>query len=477
MSDDPNIDRLFQESFKDFQVDAPKNAWANIEKKLSKKSRRRVFPIWLKLGAAAAIIAVLILAGSQWFLGTQVSNPNNSVVDTPQEIENTPTTIQENNLFTTPNNSEGSSQESTDVVVTDNPENNSNTSQSDKEANDNTTLNQNQNQNQNQNSSSATVNVTESNKNTLLNSSTNKTSTIKKPSLVVEDTRSEFNSKPVLQSYVPLIASVISLDDKPTQSKQQSLIEVAQKIYEEEITDENTSKKRSWFIKPQIAPTFYGNLGEGSAIDASLSQNSGQGQVDMSYGVNVAYQLNDRIKIRSGINRVNLNYATNNVYLVPDSGLASFNNANLSAGFESSVLTLQQLESLDAQGSIGRFPTETSELQQQLGYIEVPMEVEYKLLDKAININIIGGASTLLLSNNNIDIQTGDNSTSIGEANNINNISFSSNFAIGFDYDISERFMLNLEPTFKYQINTFQSGTTDFQPYFFGIYSGLIFKF
>ncbi|QTY26476.1 hypothetical protein [Flavobacterium sp. CS20] len=49
MSDQHNIDRLFQESFKDFEVDAPKSAWSGIEKRLTQKSKKRVVPLWLKL--------------------------------------------------------------------------------------------------------------------------------------------------------------------------------------------------------------------------------------------------------------------------------------------------------------------------------------------------------------------------------------------------------------------------------------------
>ena len=58
--------------------------------------------------------------------------------------------------------------------------------------------------------------------------------------------------------------------------------------------------------------------------------------------------------------------------------------------------------------------------------------------------------------------------TLIGEANNINDISFSANFGIGVDYKFSEKFKFNLEPTFKYQINAYNDTFGDFKPYIFG---------
>jgi hypothetical protein len=69
-----------------------------------------------------------------------------------------------------------------------------------------------------------------------------------------------------------------------------------------------------------------------------------------------------------------------------------------------------------------------------------------------------------------------ESSNSLGEAHNLNNISFSTNIGMGIDYNISPRFQWNLEPIFKYQLNTF-SNTPGVKPYNFGIYSGFSFKF
>jgi hypothetical protein len=71
---------------------------------------------------------------------------------------------------------------------------------------------------------------------------------------------------------------------------------------------------------------------------------------------------------------------------------------------------------------------------------------------------------------------SGDKSL-LGEASNINSTSYSANFGLGLNYNVSEKIKINLEPTFKYQINTFRNTSGDFQPYFIGIYTGLSYKF
>ena len=118
-----------------------------------------------------------------------------------------------------------------------------------------------------------------------------------------------------------------------------------------------------------------------------------------------------------------------------------------------------------------------SSLDQRLGFIEIPIEMEYNLLNTKFGMNLIGGFSTLLLDKNNVYSVVDGERTLLGEATNLNDTSFSANFGLGLNYSISETFKLNLEPTFKYQLNTFNNTSGDFRPYFIGIYSGISFKF
>ena len=116
-------------------------------------------------------------------------------------------------------------------------------------------------------------------------------------------------------------------------------------------------------------------------------------------------------------------------------------------------------------------------IDQQFGFIEVPLEIEYAVINKKIGINVIGGFSTFFVDKNDIYSVIDGNSTRIGEANNINNMSYSANFGLGINYNFSSKLKLNLEPMFKYQINTFTNSSGDFQPYFIGLYTGFSFKF
>ena len=67
--------------------------------------------------------------------------------------------------------------------------------------------------------------------------------------------------------------------------------------------------------------------------------------------------------------------------------------------------------------------------------------------------------------------------TYIGEATNINNISYSLNFGLGFDFPLTKKMSFNIDPKFKYQINTFKDTSGNFRPYIIGLYTGINYKF
>jgi hypothetical protein len=124
------------------------------------------------------------------------------------------------------------------------------------------------------------------------------------------------------------------------------------------------------------------------------------------------------------------------------------------------------------------FSTTNTSINQALGYIEIPLEIQYNLSDKKLGVNVIGGFSSFFLNNNEIYSNAENGSrTFLGEANNINKISYSANFGLGFNYKVSKKIDLNLEPLFKYQINTFKNTSGNFTPFFIGVYTGFGIKF
>lgn len=270
-------------------------------------------------------------------------------------------------------------------------------------------------------------------------------------------------TKSVVPNNAVLSSTSSALNDQDSKSEEQSIIpeELTETDEAEEMLAANESvedlkKEKSLSKRFSVSTTagavYFDNMGKGNALDPQFAKDS-RGEISMAYGVNLAYRISEKVKIRTGVSKVELNQNT------PDMTYASAVNSE-DISFNN--------ETLASPG--------TGELHQSMGFIEIPLEIEYNLIDRKIGLSLIGGASTLVLDENMVSINSPYSSTRLGEAKNLNNVSFSSNIGLGLNYNISEEFQVHLEPIFKYQLNTFDS-STGANPYYFGIYSGLSYKF
>jgi len=270
------------------------------------------------------------------------------------------------------------------------------------------------------------------------------------------------------------------------EENKKSIFDAIEEDKEDAVATVEEDKGKSWEVTPNFGPVFYNSLNGGSSIDPSFADNAQSGDVNFSYGVQVSYAINDRLSLRSGVSNVDLGYTTGDVELA--TGPVAVALTSIDYGGRSVVLsafdrgTISNLPPPSGEGDPfgGLTPKSTSgnaELVQNLSYYEVPLELKYALLNKRFGVNMIGGFSTLFLGDNEVSVQDGSFKDVLGEANNLNSVSFSTNIGLGFDYKISKRLKFNVEPMFKYQLNPYTDSSVDFKPYYFGVYSGLSFKF
>ncbi|MDO7172200.1 hypothetical protein [Mariniflexile sp. AS56] len=492
MSDKKHIDRLFQENFKDFEATPSDAVWKNIEAELNPdKKKRRIIPIWWRYAGVAALLALLLTVGSSYFFNEGSTNPI-QVVDTEDSQNrgaNTPDSntseIAIENSIETKINLENDSQKETTVAA-----NKTHVSQKSKLANTTTSNNKNQNTLQTGFASNKKLNIrsrlttpnntavasVSEDKNKSTESSVAHNSEIKETAAQNEGLIPSDKAKELINNTSKDNTTIALTEDKEKTSLTiEEALDAKKDIIE---TESNTNK---WRITPNAAPVYFNSLGEGSSIDPQFNTNSKTGEVNMSYGVSASYVINNKLKLRSGVNKVNLGYNTNNVVLYQAVGISSSTRAIPNINASTTNASADNVSVISGETFAGRpesFATTNSSINQALGYIEVPLEIQYALVSRKLGVNVIGGFSSFFLSDNKIysESETGQ-STYLGEANNINNVSYSANFGVGFNYQVSKKIDLNLEPMFKYQINTFNNTSGNFTPFFIGVYTGFAIKF
>lgn len=254
-----------------------------------------------------------------------------------------------------------------------------------------------------------------------------------------------------------------------------------QELKKDEDIDEDKEEEmyNKWKIAPNIAPVYYNSLTTGSPIDGDFKGNKKKGQFTTSYGIGVGYAVNKRLSVRTGINQLEVGYDTQDVavYSSPEtSDGPKYKNINFSsAGASMSIAGAGSYSENQIPAAFSSLFD--SSLNQRFGYLEVPLELSYKLSDKKLRVDVIAGMSTFFLNKNEIYSENKVKTTYIGEANNLNKMSYSTNLGIGFEYKISKSLNFNFDPTFKYQLNAFSNDSGNFKPYILGIYTGLSYRF
>ncbi len=497
MSKKKHIDHIFKEKLKNFEAMPDDAVWENIQNRLHKdKRKRKVIPIWWQAAGVAALLALLFTVGTTLFNNSEETNTN--VVNTGKNASEQPNeTINHNNQNTnvveTGTHSEGlinnsnekktnvdKTKTNTNVASSTNRQNKSNgieTAQSEsfqnkKSVNNptNEALAQNTsnlpepNQNKSPDNTSGKVNEAETRANQNKDNTNSAGATVAANAALNKTDNAE---NTITEDSKTIIEDKKSIEDA---------IAEANSINEEE----KEKRLNRWSISPNVAPVYFNSLRKGSTIHSQFIENGKSNEVNMSYGIGGSYAINEKIKVRAGINKVDLSYTTTNVVAFNDAGIAVSNGLrNISFNSQSQQNSMyMSAQSIDFASAPEIFKTTLKgSLDQQFGYIEIPLEVEYSVVNKKLGINIIGGFSTLFLNSNNIYSIVEGNRTLLGESNNINDMSYSANLGLGISYHISDKLKLNVEPMFKYQINTFNNTSGDFQPYFIGVYSGFSFKF
>ena len=260
--------------------------------------------------------------------------------------------------------------------------------------------------------------------------------------------------------------------------------------------EENRERGRRWALAAVVSPQYSYRDAENQATAGLLVQESGQ--FTYAGGINISYSPASRLAIESGVffNRMGIDIdamslsqfestldmvplnsadATTNLVsvsntvgnIVTKSGDIFVNNYMLNARDEADLFKYASSMIYSDQG-----------IRQQLDYLEVPFNLRFTLIDREVEVQIIGGISTNLLINSHVVIETASGSSQIGYLTNIRNMNYTGNAGLGMIYHIAGNFSLRLEPRFRYFLNSINDASLpSTRPYSFGLFTGMSYRF
>jgi hypothetical protein len=285
--------------------------------------------------------------------------------------------------------------------------------------------------------------------------------------------------------------NVILNDKRSSSGKEISYVLVDQGINK----SDNTGNR--WSIGALASPTYYSSFNTGKNDIAKELVKSDKAAVSYSGGLAFDYKVNKRISVQTG-----LYYSSYGQEVTGISSFAGFQNYNVSkSGSDFAVETssgtittansnIFLYDNTESHKVVTRYTSDVfdpykaalqyldNSILQNFNYLELPFQVKYKVIDRKIDFNLIGGISYNLLVSNSAYSISGGAKYFIGKTEGLSPVTFSSSFGMGMEYSLSSKISLNIEPTFRYYITPVNAlvGST-IHPYSFGVLSGFSYKF
>lgn len=473
-----NIDNLFKEKLFEQEVSPPEEVWSNISKQIHSKKSKKLIVLWYRIAAG-----VTIFLASAWFI-TKVVNKSEGDTTTitkneqvhKEEITNKSnknTPVKPQSEIKKSENNEITEQEiiASGDIANEDPNNNKNwVAQNHKETITERIL---------------PVNNEEQQINTGTGSRTE--------TLISEGVITEENSLEKLA----LKDIVFSIEIPKEQIKYEK-----SEVYAVNI---KPAKDNQWEVGGYYAPLYsYRAVETGeSDMTSSMMSNAEEGQYTYSGGFSVNYKISNRLSIGTGLSVVNHSYkisniatlgSYNNLSYFADAAVASKSNQTYSVNnsigqiapsgdlkiYSNSRTNYDSFVANESQTAINNsyvLPDDRI-INQSFDYMEVPILLRFKIIDRNLGLHLVSGLSSYFLINNKVTIKSPDQPDLTGETLDIKSTNLSGSLGLGLNYSLSKSLKLNMEPLFKVFLNSINtSNSVDAYPYTFGIYSGVYYSF
>ena len=261
-------------------------------------------------------------------------------------------------------------------------------------------------------------------------------------------------------------------------------------------TEKPNSKINRWSLGAVASPDFYSSFNSGQSKASSDLANTEKSVVSYSGGMAFSYKLNKRVSIQSGLIYSSVGkevtglglYSGFNQYFSAKGGsefsvqtsngviVATNSNIYLRDNVASRVQT--RFSSAVFDPAKANLTYLDNSINQNFNYLEIPLLFRYKAIDRKIDVTVGAGLSYNMLVGNSAYANVDGVKYPIGKTEGLNPVNFSSSVGLGFEYNLSQKISVDLEPTFRYYLTPFSdiAGSTG-HPYGFGIFTGLSYKF
>jgi len=273
--------------------------------------------------------------------------------------------------------------------------------------------------------------------------------------------------------------------------------------------DQKMQGQHDWILGGEMAPLYSYRTISSDYLKSSIMNSmnkSESGLIAYAGGIRVAYAAGKRLSVQSGIYYSRYgqekgsveSYTANFDDNLKDPSATKYLSISNSTGTIEAGLNDKSQYTKVISNSTGSpadfsfstgFPginsgnviqTSESDLSatQYFDYLELPLTVKYKIVNRKFGFSLLGGMVTNFLVNNGINLNKNGSTQYIGKTSDINKVNYLGSVGLGFEYPVMKNVAFSIEPRFRYYLNPIdQSSQISVHPYSFGIFAGISYGF
>ena len=263
------------------------------------------------------------------------------------------------------------------------------------------------------------------------------------------------------------------------------------------IIEQDQKRDPRWMVGAAVSPLYSYRDAEAMALPSNPSES---GMLSYSTGVQVSYRRNSRLAFETGIyyNRTGISIGAPGIKIFSQrrdamifgsgSEIADINTVSNSVGnivaysgdiyMNGYKITAENNADANAYNGLTDVKASESGIQQHLDYLELPFNLRYSVIDRTIELQLVGGMSTNFLVGNSVTAEGPSGREEIGYLSNVNTVNYSGNAGLGMIYHVGKQLNLLFEPRFRYFLNSVNDASLpSTRPYSVAFYTGLSYTF
>lgn len=276
--------------------------------------------------------------------------------------------------------------------------------------------------------------------------------------------------------------------DLPKPEQKNILTEPLTDFTFEDRPEEKTTTSR-WSIGGSFAPVYaYRNIQINAEElppdvnpDINYYNDAEEPMYSYSGGLDLSVQMKDKWEFQTGLYLSSLGQVNQDVIAFEMEGVKDLLKTSTSTGMIQIVTSSLPEEFVDQsirRDSLTDAVYISSDIRQTFTYLELPLLVRYSFLDRRFGLHLTGGLSPGIMTDYKAQFTYEGEQIDLDNEGDFSTMIYNSQVGLGLNYHITRSLSINLDPSFKYSLNSIRKDhSIQYHPYSISVFTGIRYSF